>query len=133
MTYSYIGSELEMFAAATNWKAYFSTLLAPFIEARVLEIGAGFGSNIPYLHTPAVRRWTSVEPDLDLARPITKRVINRELLGTCRVLVGTIESFRKRCPSIPFCTSVLVPVSRVLDNVTAHKFGKSIVAPRAPL
>jgi hypothetical protein len=36
MTYSFMASELELFAAATNWKAYFSSLLAPFIGARVL-------------------------------------------------------------------------------------------------
>ena len=31
MTRCYIGSELELFAAATNWKAYFSNALAPFM------------------------------------------------------------------------------------------------------
>ena len=74
MTRSYIGSELELFAAATNWKAYFSSALAPFIGERVLEIGAGIGSNIPFLHTPTVRQWTSVEPDPDLARRIAERI-----------------------------------------------------------
>jgi hypothetical protein len=234
MTHSYIGSELELFAAATNWKAYFSNALAPFIGARVLEIGAGIGSNIPFLHTPAVRQWTSIEPDPDLAHRITERIALGELPETCRVLVGTIESidaalrfntvfyidvlehiaddaaelnyaaghltpdgnlvvlapahqflfsefdaaighhrrydavsltavtppycrlrtcFMLDCvgffasltnrfllaatmPSarqIAFWDKVLVPLSRVLDNVTAHKFGKSIVAVWAPL
>jgi protein-L-isoaspartate O-methyltransferase len=71
---TYIGAELELFAAATNWKAYFASVLAPFIGARVLEIGAGIGSNIPFLHTPAVRQWTSVEPDPNLASRITERI-----------------------------------------------------------
>jgi SAM-dependent methyltransferase len=234
MTRSYIGSELELFAAATNWKAYFSSVLAPFIGARVLEIGAGIGSNIPFLHTPTVRQWTSIEPDPDLARRIAERITLGELPETCRVLVGTIESVEKtlrfdtvlyidvlehiaedavelncaaghlasdgnlvvlapahqflfnefdaaighhrrynavsltaiappRCrlrtcfmlDSVGFFASlanrfmlaaampstrqiavwdkVLVPVSRVLDNVTGHKFGKSIVAVWAPL
>jgi len=234
MTHSYIGSELELFAAATNWKAYFSSVLAPFIGARVLEIGAGIGSNIPFLHTPTVRQWTSVEPDPDLARRITERITLGELPQTCRVLVGTIESIEEtlrfntvfyidvlehiaddaaelncaagylapdgnlvvlapahqflfsefdaaighhrrynavsltavtppscrlrtcfmldsvgfflslanrfmlaaRMPSprqIAFWDKVLVPVSRALDNVTGHKFGKSIVAVWAPL
>lgn len=92
MTHSYIGSELELFAAATNWKTYFSSALAPFIGAQVLEIGAGIGSNISFLHTPAVLQWTSVEPDPDLARRITERIALGELPETCRVLVGTIES-----------------------------------------
>jgi len=234
MTRSYIGSELELFAAATNWKAYFSSALAPFIGERVLEIGAGIGSNIPFLHTPTVRQWTSVEPDPDLARRIAERITRGELPESCRVLVGTIESIDetsqfntvfyidvlehiaddaaelnyaaghlapdgnlvvlapahqflfsefdaaighhrrynamsltavtpRRCrlrtcfmldsvgffaslanrcmlaarmPStrqIAFWDKVLVPVSRVLDNVTGHKFGKSIVAVWAPL
>src|ERR1700749_2478866 len=92
MTHSYIGSELELFADATNWKAYFSSALAPFIGERVLEIGAGIGSNIPFLHTPAVRQWTSIEPDRNLARRITERIALGELPATCQVLVGTIES-----------------------------------------
>ena len=233
MTRSYIGSELELFAAATNWKAYFSSALAPFIGARVLEIGAGIGNNIPFLHTPAVRQWTSVEPDPDLARRIAERITLGELPESCRVLVGTIESIDEtsrfntvfyidvlehiaddaaelnyaaghlapdgdlvvlapahqflfsefdaaighhrrydavsltavtppRCrlrtcfmlDSVGFFASlanrfmlaadavtpadrlwgkVLIPVSRVLDNVTGHKFGKSIVAVWAPL
>jgi SAM-dependent methyltransferase len=234
MTYSYIGSELDLFAAATNWKAYFSSVLAPFIGARVLEVGAGTGSNIAFLHTSAVRQWTSLEPDPDLAHRIIERITLGELPETCRVLVGTIEGIEEslrfntvfyidvlehiaddaaelncaashlapdgnlvvlapahqflfsefdaaighhrrynavsltavtppRCrlrtcfmldsagffaslanrfllaatmPStrqIAFWDKVLVPISRVLDNVTAHKFGKSIVAVWAPL
>ncbi len=234
MTRCYIGSELELFAAATNWKAYFSSVLAPFVGARVLEVGAGIGSNIPFLHNPAVRQWTSVEPDPDLARRIAERITLGELPESCRVLVGTIESIDEtsrfntvfyidvlehiaddaaelnyaaghlapdgnlvvlapahqflfsefdaaighhrrynavslaavtppQCrlrtcfmldsvgffaslanrfmlaatmPSlrqIAFWDNVLVPVSRVLDNVTAHKFGKSIVAVWAPI
>jgi hypothetical protein len=234
MTHSYMGSELELFAAATNWKAYFSSVLAPFIGAQVLEIGAGIGSNIPFLYTPAVRQWTSVEPDPNLALRITERIALGELPENCRVLAGTIETIKKtlrfntvlyidvlehiaddaaelncaaghlapdgnlvvlapahqflfsefdaaighhrrynavsltavtppRCrlrtcfmldsvgffasaanrfmlaatmPSvrqIAFWDKVLVPVSRVLDNVTGHKLGKSIVAIWEPL
>jgi hypothetical protein len=34
---------------------------------------------------------------------------------------------------IAFWDKALIPVSRVLDNLTANKFGKSIVAVWAPL
>ena len=42
----YVGSELEQFSAATNWKAYVANALSRFIGACVLEVGAGIGSNI---------------------------------------------------------------------------------------
>lgn len=95
MIQAYIGSELELFAAATNWKTYFASMLAPFVGARVLEVGAGIGSNIPFLHTPAVRQWTSLEPDPDLAQRIAERIALGELPATCQVLIGTIDSIEK--------------------------------------
>jgi hypothetical protein len=65
-------------------------------------------------------------------------------LRTCFMLdsVGFFASLANRfllaaaMPStrqIAFWDKALVPVSRVLDNLTAHKFGKSIVAVWAPL
>ena len=51
MSYRYVGSELELFSAATNWKTYMASVLSRFIGGRVLEVGAGIGSNIIYLHT----------------------------------------------------------------------------------
>ena len=65
-------------------------------------------------------------------------------LRTCFMLdsVGFLASLANRfmlaaaMPSprqITFWDNVLVPVSRVLDSVTGHKFGKSIVAVWAPL
>jgi hypothetical protein len=45
------------------------------------------------------------------------------------ILAATTPSTRQ----IAFWDKVLVPVSRVPDNVTGQKFGKSIVAVWAPL
>ena len=86
----YAGSELELFSAAVNWKTYFAEALAPYIGDRVLEVGAGIGSNIPYLRTPAVREWTSLEPDPELARRIGERIAAGELPASCRVIAGTL-------------------------------------------
>jgi len=46
----YIGDELPIFARALNWKKYWSNLIKQdtFVENSI-EIGAGIGSNIPYL------------------------------------------------------------------------------------
>jgi SAM-dependent methyltransferase len=83
MSGHYVGSELELFAAAANWKAYFARVLAPFVGGRVLEVGAGIGSNIWYLSNQAVRAWTSLEPDGSLAAQIDDN-------AGCDVVVGTI-------------------------------------------
>lgn len=92
MSYQYVGSELELFSAATNWKAYLATLLRPLAVGRVLEVGAGIGSNIPYLHNGLVRGWTCLEPDGSLARCIEERLARRELPANCSVVTGTIAS-----------------------------------------
>lgn len=92
MSQRYVGSELELFAAATHWKRYVAATLRPFIGGRVLEVGAGIGSNLLYLHGDSVRAWTSLEPDPDQARRITERVAVGELPRGSRVINGTTET-----------------------------------------
>jgi SAM-dependent methyltransferase len=63
----YLGSELELFADATIWRAYWQSQITPFIGKRVLEVGAGLGSvvrNLPHLQ---IDRWLALEPDPDMA------------------------------------------------------------------
>jgi SAM-dependent methyltransferase len=92
MSYRYVGSELELFAAAANWKAYMAAILGRFIAGRVLEVGAGLGGNIAHLHNPRVDAWTSLEPDPDLARRIGERGRDGGLPPSCRVVAGTIAT-----------------------------------------
>src|SRR5260370_21823765 len=127
MNHSYIGSELELFAAATNWKTYFSSALAPFIGARVLEMGAGTGRNILFLHSPTVRQWTSVEPDPDLASRITERIRVGELPEICQVLVGTIESVEE---TLRFNTVFYIDVlEHIADDAAELNWAAGHLAP----
>ncbi len=91
MSQPYVGAELELFAEATHWKSYFASILRPFIAGRVLEAGAGIGSNIPFLYNERVLCWTSLEPDPALARRIRERIAAGELPQQCRVTDGTTE------------------------------------------
>jgi SAM-dependent methyltransferase len=90
MSRRYIGSELELFSAATNWKTYLAAVLGRFIAGRVLDVGAGIGANVGYLRNRRVDDWTSLEPDPDLARQIGERVRAGEFPPACRVVTGTI-------------------------------------------
>ncbi len=89
MTYDpshYVGTELELFANATRWKAYFSRHIARWVRGDVLEVGAGIGTNTRELHGPRVRSWLCLEPDASLAAQAAQKVAG---LPTCSVVVGT--------------------------------------------
>lgn len=72
-SYSYEGSELEVFADAHNWRAYWSSVVRPFLGTRVLEVGAGIGSVTRVLYTPG-RQLTALEPDPGLCARIPDTV-----------------------------------------------------------
>jgi len=60
----YVGTELELFAAATQWKGYLRHALTPFISGDVAEVGAGIGATTHALGTaPGATHWTCIEPD----------------------------------------------------------------------
>jgi hypothetical protein len=84
--FHYVGNELELFAAATNWKAYFARAIAPWVRGDVLEVGAGIASNTLFLHNPKVSSWRCLEPDETLAEQARSAVAG---LRDCQVLVGT--------------------------------------------
>ena len=85
MSAAYAGGELTLFAAATHWKRYVAAVLAPFIGARVLEVGAGLGSNIPYLHQGRVHDWLCLEPDAGMAAHLAAAIAAGTLPRDCRV------------------------------------------------
>jgi SAM-dependent methyltransferase len=87
--FQYIGSELELFAAARNWKNYWSAQIRPLIRGDVVEVGAGIGTNTPFLDMVPRGRWICLEPDSQLAaqlkrsQPADRRYEN---------IVGTLTS-----------------------------------------
>ncbi|HXQ52321.1 MAG TPA: methyltransferase domain-containing protein [Stellaceae bacterium] len=91
MKFDYQGSELALFATAVHWKSYVADTLRPFLGVRVLEVGAGFGANIPYLARGASRHWVALEPDPELAAAIKARVAAGALPSSCMVINGTID------------------------------------------
>ncbi len=89
--FTYVGDELDLFAAATNWKSYFRRRLLPYLGRSVVEVGAGFGGTTKLLCQGDFDRWLCLEPDATLAGRLTEAVGRGELPACCKVEVGTIE------------------------------------------
>lgn len=89
--YSYIGSELELFREARNWKAYYSHLLRSYLGNEVLEVGAGIGTTTETLCKGSQRRWVCLEPDPVLVKTLKSSIINGCLPKCCEARSGTLS------------------------------------------
>lgn len=86
----YVGSELEIFANAINWKSYVRSKIRPFLRGHVLEVGAGIGAATQEFYDGTQQRWVCLEPDPNLARQIPVELLpNRE---RCEIRVGTLAN-----------------------------------------
>ena len=90
--YSYVGSELDLFAEARRWKAYLRRQIAPCYGPDVLEVGAGIGGSTRVLIDPSTRRWVCLEPDPALADAITSAIGAGALPPCCEVVVGALDA-----------------------------------------
>src|SRR5271167_3087579 len=88
---AYEGAELDLFLAARNWKSYWSRKIRPHIGQTVLEVGAGFGSNTPYLHGESHARWVCLEPDAALVARIPDHLREYPWAGTIETRIGTLQ------------------------------------------
>jgi SAM-dependent methyltransferase len=87
----YVGNELQLFQAAHNWKRYLASRLRPYVVGDVLEVGAGLGTNIPYLYRDTVTRWCSLEPDPDLCAQYRSRKAEEQIPARCELVQGTLQ------------------------------------------
>jgi len=90
--FRYIGTELDLFAAVRNWKAYWSAQVRPFLKGDVLEVGAGIGSNTGLLDPGGEGRWVCLEPDPDLAAGLRGNVAVINGRRKYDTACGTLES-----------------------------------------
>ena len=90
--FSYIGSELEIFAHAKNWKSYYKSLISPFLGEQVLEVGAGIGATTAILCEHTSKKWVCLEPDPNLKGVIDQNIENGSLPAVCESQLGTVAS-----------------------------------------
>ncbi|MCE0521508.1 MAG: class I SAM-dependent methyltransferase [Methylacidiphilales bacterium] len=87
----YEGKELELFARARNWKAYWSAKVRPHLGKSVLEVGAGLGANTPFLLGPEQTDWLCLEPDAALAAQIPATLAGVAGNGIVKTRTGTLR------------------------------------------
>lgn len=85
----YAGSELALFAHATNWKRYWSAKLEPYLGRRVLDVGAGIGATASRF-AGAGREYLALEPDKAQAEHIRRRVAAGDLPSSVQVQTGVL-------------------------------------------
>jgi len=92
--FHYVGTELDVFAHATNWKSYVHTALRKYLRGDVLEVGAGIGAATQLLNDGTPRRWLCLEPDRQLAERIRSNLPSA--LQNCEVAVGALSDLGSR-------------------------------------
>jgi ubiquinone/menaquinone biosynthesis C-methylase UbiE len=90
-TYRYVGEELDLFALAHNWRAYWFSEIKPFLGGHILEVGSGIGSNAPLLGR-ASRRLTCLEPDPAQGRRLRQGIEEAGLGDHAEVRTGGTSS-----------------------------------------
>jgi SAM-dependent methyltransferase len=111
--FHYVGSELDLFAAASNWKSYWSRRIGRYISGDTLEVGAGIGSNTSFLSSAGSGRWVCLEPDPGLVAQLDKNL--REMGGVHRYenVCGTLQSLDE---GESFDTIVYIDVLEHIEN-----------------
>jgi hypothetical protein len=111
--YNYVGAELDLFAKATMWKAYFRSHLKPYLGREVLEVGAGQGSTTRLLCGGTEKRWVCLEPDAVLVNRLLESVRTGLLPTCCHVVKGTVENL---ATSSRFDTILYIDVLEHIDD-----------------
>jgi SAM-dependent methyltransferase len=85
-----LAEDLSLFDRnATAWKAYWGSLVRPFVRGRVLDVGAGNGGSIRQLLGDATD-WLCLEPDPTFAAKLGEEIRLGSLPPICRLQVGTL-------------------------------------------
>lgn len=113
----YEGAELALFAHAVNWKAYWASKITPFVKGRVLEVGAGIGSNAITLGNPLGVQWTLLEPDRGQCDEMRAKIGDGRLPADTEVRCGILNDL----PATPaFDTIIYIDVLEHIEDDRAE-------------
>lgn len=114
--FKYVGSELDLFALARNWKAYWASQIRPFVRGDVAEVGAGIGSNTPTLDDGVAASWICLEPDPALLAELSNKLASEPAPRAYEAVCGTLQSL----PGQHFDTIIYIDVLEHIENDRAE-------------
>jgi SAM-dependent methyltransferase len=127
----YLGNELELFAGANIWRAYWLAQIAPFIGERVLEVGAGLGTVMRNLPPLPVKHWLALEPDPIMADRLISSKHSGALPAFCEPCLGTTTDL---APQRQFDTVLYIDVLEHIEDDRAELArAAELVAPQGAL
>ncbi len=91
----YVGTELEVFSQARNWKRYLRSVTGRYIRGNVLEVGAGIGATTVALQSGSETSWKCLEPDSDLVVRLEDRFKSAKLPVPPQIQSGTVKDLDK--------------------------------------
>lgn len=100
--FRYAGGELDLFAAATHWKAYWAEQIRRYVRGDVLEAGAGMGANTQLLHPAGGGRSVCVEPDPELAKRLEQRLSGLTGQRIYVAVCGTTQAIAERFDTVVY-------------------------------
>lgn len=115
--FHYAGSELDLFAAATNWKSYWSERISRYLVGDVLEVGAGIGSNTHLLSSSTNGRWLCLEPDPALSAQLGENLSQIDRACPCENRCGTLDTLD---PTELFDTVIYIDVLEHVEDDAAE-------------
>lgn len=90
MNGQYVGTELDLFSGARNWKAYWSALVRPYLGPRVLDVGAGIGATARVFGHERFEAWLALEPDPALVARMEAEAAAGGFPAAFRTRAGTL-------------------------------------------
>jgi SAM-dependent methyltransferase len=106
-----------------HWPLYWASEVAPYLGARVAEIGAGTTPVAVHLNRDT-KCWTCVEPDQRLARRLSPRAARGEFGPRCTVMNGWVVDLPQ---SEPFDT---ILYANTLEHIPADRAELAAAAKR---